>query len=267
MIGRVVLCGAATLLGSPVSARQTAGYRSGALVCGQYIESVRSDLQTTVGKTTRRTRIDRDGVLQVRAEPGPGALTLEVWYDSLALRQESPESVLVVDTEGFLGGRYGGTLSPVGRYDPAAQPFVPDALREVVDLARVIEDFFPRVPDTGVVEGGFAPVEGIPVERLADSAGFTRYRWHRTPRAEPVVTETLVEAGGQVVEEQGVLRWHPAYGPQRWTRHVDVRATLQIPDTKARVTTHLVQEIAVERMARCAGDNKTLVSLPPRSLP
>ena len=82
-------------------------------------------LEAETGLRRRRETLTRDGLWRVRGRPAPAGISVEAWYDSLALSRESPEGELAPDTDGLLGGRYRGTLSPAGRYTADARPFVP----------------------------------------------------------------------------------------------------------------------------------------------
>ena len=108
-------------------------YTADQLACVSLHETSHGRLDTQTGAHLRHETLGRDGVLQLRARPAGSTIAIEAWYDSLALSRVSPETTLSPDTDGLLGGRYRGQLSPVGGYSAVARPFVPDEVAEVAD--------------------------------------------------------------------------------------------------------------------------------------
>ncbi len=242
-------------LGHPAEAQSR--YAAAQFDSARFRHIAQSEIQTVIGGRERRERVAVAGLLVVRGEAGPGdTLLLEAWYDSLEVRRSSREGTLEPDTDGIIGGRYRGMLAPDGNYVPAARPFVPDGVAEVVDLSRVLEELLPRLPPRRLDVGSVwrAP-DGLEVRRLSDSvAGDTllRFRARRTGRADAV--STTGDSGSlpakQTTHEDEAIAWHPRWGLARRDRTIVVETT--IPDGAAvgrPVRSRLEQRVVLERIA------------------
>ncbi len=224
-----------------------------AAACGTWRETVTTTLRSQIGVRDRVEEVRREGVLQVRTSPDTGGVLLEAWYDSLALRRSSPEGTLVPETDGFLGGRYGGVLTAEGRYHRSEVPFVPGTVSEVTDLQGTLDDFFPRLPSGFLTEGELDRQEDLAIERLSDSAGLIRFRWSRTGEPDTVVADSGQVRAVQEVREIGALIWHRTRGPIGWTRSLTVDADVRGSAAIGRIRTRAEQEIAVSRIGGCGG--------------
>jgi hypothetical protein len=122
-------------------------YEPAQLDCARFRERSRSVIETFVAGETVRETAGLDGGWRFRAAPGPGdSLRLEAWFDTLSVWRRSERDSLEPDTDGIIGGRYRGMLSPDGRYRAETRPFVPDPLQEVADLSRALDDLLPPLP-------------------------------------------------------------------------------------------------------------------------
>jgi len=221
--------------------------------CGTWRERVTTTLRSQLGVRDRLEEVRREGVLQVRTSPDTGGALLEAWYDSLALRRSSPEGTLIPETDGFLGGRYGGVLTAEGRYRRSEVPFVPGPVSEVTDLQGTLDDFFPRLPSRSLAVGELDRQEDMALERLSDSAGLARLRWSRTGGPDTVVADSGQVRAIQEVREIGALTWHRTTGPVGWTRSLTIDADVRGGTAIGRIRTRAEQEIAVSRVAGCEG--------------
>lgn len=197
------------------------------------MERSRGRLEAQTGLRQRRETLTRDGVWRMRARPAPAGVTLEAWYDSLALTRESPEGTLTPDTDGLLGGRYRGTLTASGRYTARARPFVPDEVAEVAELGGALDDLLPRLPPVALRVGErWTDSAGLELHRLADSAAGRRViqrlavrsrgeTWHA-----PVRGDTITIAARQVTVEDGYVDWSPRVGLLRRVRHIAVETSV-----------------------------------------
>jgi len=230
-----------TTLAAPEAPRYTVvGLR-----CAVFGVEVRSDIKSQRGRVTIQDRAGRDGVMVVRARDTVGGLALEVWFDSLAVWRETRAGTERGDTDGFLGGRFRGLLTPTGDYRSTAVPFVPAALADLADLGAALDDFFPRLPEEALDPGDvWRGGEGFDLRRVADRDGFTQYRWRKTGRSSDSVR---AEAGAVRLEQQiletGQLTWSAALGPAAWYRRIEVKARL--PRT-AGITQGMISEVHQE---------------------
>ncbi len=232
-------------------AQGPAGYTVRATVCGGYAESVTSDLQSQIGSTIRRERIDRVGLIVVDAEPDSAGLSIEAWYDSLAVFRETPEGRMIPDTDGFLDGRFRGQLHVNGSYQSIDRPFVPPAVAEVVDLQVVLNDFFPRLPTRPVAAGALVSEGSYRFERLQDSASYQRWRWSHSVPWRVVAADSQVGRTEQHVRETGSMVWAPQTGPVDWHRMITIEVAIAGEGEIPRVRSEMKQEIEVRRETVC----------------
>jgi len=179
-------------------------------------ESAATTIRTQVGASTRVHTVGREGRWQFRASADESGVRLESWYDALRLWRDADGAREEPDTDGLVGGRYRGVLSPDGRYTPSARPFVPDEVARVTDLADAMVLFLPPLPPVALAEAGRWDGDGLRIVRRPDSlaAGevLQRLRWVRQ------LADTAREAAGDsasyqvrtVLHETGDLAWHPA---------------------------------------------------------
>ena len=155
----------------------------------------------------------------MRARPTGSEIAIEAWYDSLALARESPETTLSPDTDGFIGGRYRGRLSPTGRYVAEARPFVPDEVAEVADLGGALDDLLPLLPSAALAVGErWSDSAGLELRRLPDSLAGRRVvqrlevRSRAESRKATIRGDTASIAARQVTVEEGSVEWDPRAG-------------------------------------------------------
>ncbi|HXE56878.1 MAG TPA: hypothetical protein VNK43_02660 [Gemmatimonadales bacterium] len=232
-------------------------YAASQLACARYREEVRSGVRAESGGRSRVERAGRGGVLVIEASPADSGVRLEAWFDSLSVWRESPAGRLVPDTDGLLGGRYRGTLTPAGRYHAEASPFVPDEVAEVADLGGVLADLFPPLPDRPLAPGEVAGDSTVSIRRLPDSvaagARLARYRLERrhASRTERTVGDTLGFVADQVQTEEGAFVWHPTQGLLRWERQVTIETTIPAEGAVRRpVRARVEQRIRLARLPR-----------------
>jgi hypothetical protein len=203
-------------------------YSAEQLNCARFVEASESRIFTQSGGRDREQTAGRKGVWRFRATPDKGGLGLEGWLDSLALWRRSAETTIRPDTDGLLGGRYRGTLSPEGAYSGRARPFIPDEVAEVAGMATALDDFFPPLPPRQLHVGElWNNSRGVTIHRLSDSAlsGVSLYRFgldvrRETQRAE--LQDTLPLKLHQVTRERGTFVWHPLVGLVGRERHIVV---------------------------------------------
>jgi hypothetical protein len=203
------------------------------LDCAAFQERSRAELQAQTGLRQRRETLTRDGVWRLRARSAPAGVAIEAWYDSLALSRESPEGKLVPDTDGLLGGRYRGALSPAGRYTPEARPFVPDEVAEVAELGGAMEDLLPPLPPVAISVGQhWSDSSGLELRRLPDSVAgrrvVRRLAVHMRTEANQATVrgDTTRLPARQVTVEDGQVDWDPAVGLVRRVRHLVVETSV-----------------------------------------
>jgi hypothetical protein len=203
------------------------------LDCATFQERSRAQLEAQTGIRQRHETLTRDGVWRLRARPAAAGLAIEAWYDSLALSRESPEGKLVPDTDGLLGGRYRGALSPAGRYTAQARPFVPDEVAEVAELGGAMEDLLPPLPPVAIAVGQrWSDSSGLELRRLPDSVAgrrvVRRLAVHQRTEADQATVrgDTTRLPARQVTVEDGQVDWDPAIGLLRRVRRLVVETSV-----------------------------------------
>ncbi len=239
-----------------LGAAQVPAYDAAALRCARFSESVHGALESSFGPQRRLESLGREGVLVVRATPDSAGLSVESWYDTLAVWREGPDGRYAPDAEGILGGRYVGILDPQGDYLATVTPYVPAALRDIFDFARVRLHFFPPLSPAPLRPGGeWTDGAGLTIWRLADSAATAgpvgRYRWIRRESWEEGVAagdSTVIVHRGET--EDGSLLWREGSGPVGWSS--STVATLELDNGAGR--SELTQDVLVRRLAgACPG--------------
>ena len=223
MGGRSAALFLAVLAGPRVLAAQadlaTLRYAVPQLQCAQFSEASLTTIVTQTGRRSREQTVERRGVWQFRAETVNTGVGLTGWLDTLVLLRRSPETTIRPDTDGLIGGRYRGVLTPGGKYLPRVQPFVPGEVAEVSGMANALDDFFPELPSAPLHPGeAWADTSGLRIRRLADSAlsGVPLYRYAlevtRKTRSVPVKYDTIPLVLEQISRERGTFVWHPTLG-------------------------------------------------------
>jgi hypothetical protein len=247
------LCGFGTPL--PVAGQAPAAkYVAHQLDCARFLELAESDIQTQSAGRVREQTSARRGVWQFRAEPAVDGVSLEGWMDSLSLWRKSKEGTLRPDTDGLLGGRYRGTLSPVGAWVSHARPFIPDEVAEVSGMASALDDFFPPLPARSLAPGRTWTDSGVTIRRAADSAAsgvpLARFELEiqRVTNGASVPGDTASVRIRQVSREYGTFVWHPTLGLVRRERRITVETS--VPAGRAirqPVRSRIEQRITVRR--------------------
>lgn len=236
-------------------------YTPAQLACATFQEQSRATLDAQTGARQRRETLLRDGLLSLRARPAGAGIALEAWYDSLALSRESPETTLVPDTDGLLGGRYRGRLTPAGHYRAEARPFVPDEVAEVAELGGAMDDLLPPLPPVALaVRQRWRDGNGLELRRLPDSVAGRRVvqRLGLQARTESdratVRGDTASIAARQVTVEEGQLDWDAERGLLRRVRRLVVETSVPAGGPlKLPLRSRLEQEVRLVRLrdGRC----------------
>lgn len=217
------------------SAAQSAGapgYSATNLHCARFVETSHSDIHTETARGVVEARLERGGVWSFRARDTTGGVLLEAWYDSLALRRKADGQEVVADTDGLIGGRYRGVLSPSGRYTEQARPFVPDEVAELADLSGAAGDLLPPLPTRALPLGETWSDSVLSLTRLPDTVVAGRPLLHfrldaRGESAEAVPRgDTMPIPIRQTVEEEGHIYWSPRTGLVRRLRAITIDATV-----------------------------------------
>lgn len=231
-------------------------YTAAQLACAAFQEHSRATLDAQTGTRQRHETLLRDGLLRLTARSAGDALALEAWYDSLALSRESPEGKLVPDTDGLLGGRYRGTLTPSGRYSAEARPFVPDEVAEVADLGGAMDDLLPPLPPIALAVGQrWSDGGSLELRRLPDSLSGRRVvrrlaLQSRTQSDKATIRgDTSSIAARQVTVEDGQVDWDPGRGVLRRVRRLVVETSVPAGGPlKQPLRSRLEQEITLRRV-------------------
>ncbi|HEX6433001.1 MAG TPA: hypothetical protein VFZ87_02105 [Gemmatimonadales bacterium] len=215
--------------GEPVSLR----YSAAQLNCARFLEDSESKILTEAGRREQHQTTGRHGIWRFTAGPDSAGIALEGWLDSLAIWRQLRTSVVRPDTDGLLGGRYRGLLTPDGVYQSRKVPFVPAEVAELADMATALDDLLPPLPDQPLRPGqAWTDSAGVTVRRLADSgmSGVPLYRYQleerRTTNAAEVPGDTTVIRLRQTSEERGTFVWHPSVGLIRRERHITLKTTV-----------------------------------------
>ena len=240
-------------------------YTAAQLDCASFVEHSRSRLDAETGGRRRRETLTRSGVLRFRARASGDSVALEAWYDSLALSRESPEVTLRPDTDGLIGGRFRGTLSPDGRYTEATRPYIPDGVAEVADVGRTLDDLLPPLPSRPLTVGEhWTDGAGLELHRIADSSARGR-PVHRLLLRSRALTDTAAIRGDtmqlpatEVTTEEGEVDWDAERGLLRRTRHIVIETSVPAGGPlKLPLRSRMEQQAELVRGARvCPADDR-----------
>ncbi|MEO8449729.1 MAG: hypothetical protein ABI647_08070 [Gemmatimonadota bacterium] len=220
--------------------------------CAAFAEVVRSTIRSQTGRIVVEDTASREGILVVRRV---GTDSIEAWYDSLTVWRAGEGVRETPETDGVIGGRFRGALSPDGRYTAAVRPFVPDELLDVTDVGVALDEFFPRLPPVALEKDREArDTTGWRIRRTGDvSLGrikVRRYEWKavRAGNRRHELDDTLGVGMDERSEEAGSIVWHPDEGPLSWTKTITVTAKIPTQGTlKRNVYSRVVQQITVTR--------------------
>jgi len=271
----LALCGVFTAAGGAASQQRTSPpadfrYTSSQLDCAAFHERSHAQLDAQTGIRQRHETLTRDGVWRMRARAGATGMAIEAWYDSLALSRESPEGKLVPDTDGLLGGRYRGTLSPAGHYTAEARPFVPDDVAEVADLGGAMEDLLPPLPPGAISVGQrWSDSRGLELRRLPDSVAgrrvVRRLEVHARTEADQATVrgDTTRLPAHQVAVENGRIDWDPAIGLLRRVRRLVVETSVPAGGPLRQPLRSRLEQVGtlVRARGRCAMDRSPSAGL------
>jgi hypothetical protein len=223
----------------------------------RFEERSASDVTTETGTRRAAARAGRVGELVLAGIPRGDGVTLVSWYDRLAVWRTAAGDSLAPDTDGVLGGRFRGELSADGRYVAALRPFVPNAVRELSDVASALEDLLPPLPARALAVGeAFRLADTLNIQRLADSAGLQRYRVERETagRVLPAAGDTLTPPFDRAVRDNGTFAWHPEQGVLRYERRLEIEVLVPPGGAvKRAVRSEVVQRTALVRISEDAG--------------
>jgi hypothetical protein len=211
---------------------------------------------TSTARSSGEGTAERTGIWELRARDSAGAVSLEGWYDSLAIRRHTAAGDLIPDTDGLIGGRYRGRLDPTGHYEPSARPFIPDEVAEVADLSAALDDLLPPLPPTSLRPGATWQAPGVSITRLADTVAHGRTLLHLAldlrHRADEAMPrgDTVPVALAQTMTEQGSVLWDFALGLVARRRAITVETSIPAGGRiRAPVRSRIVQHIEVTRLA------------------
>lgn len=252
LVGAVLASGAVQL----ASAQAPIEWKADWFGCAVFDEGRTSNVRTDVAGLTREETIRREGRLVLRAD-APAAsvpMALTAWYDSLVLSRRSLDGDLRPDLDVVLGGRFVGTLSPGGRYTASRRPFVPDAVRDVSDIAATLDDLLPPLPTFALREGGrLSDTTGARFERLADSTAgsarllrlLVRTEWDR-PLG--LATGDAGPGAREMGRRESRLTIEPARGLLRLERSTFTEGALpRSPDVRGPIRASLDERLVLQR--------------------
>jgi hypothetical protein len=203
------------------------------LNCSRFLERSESRILTQSGHRDQEQTSGRAGVWRFKVTGGDRGLELEGWLDSLEVWRRSAEATIRPDTDGLIGGRYRGGLSPRGEYSSRANPFIPDEVAEIAGMATALNDFFPPLPPRPLKRGeSWNSSAGVTIQRMPDSAlsGVPLYRFRLQQKQETRTggdaSDSLQVPTHQVLEEDGAYTWHPLLGMIERERRIVIETTV-----------------------------------------
>jgi len=231
-------------------------YAAANLDCSRWAESSRSQIETIAGGRSGKASAGRDAILRVRAVDTTGGVSLEGWFDSLSVWRRTGNDELVPDTDGLIGGRYRGLLGARGRYTSLVQPFVPDEVAEVAEMAGALDDLFPALPPRPLAPGTSWGDSVLLVLRLPDTlvSGRALRRFALTLRHER--REILLHGDSvpvpvrQTITDKGEFTWDPKAGLEHRARTVLVETSIP-PNRRIRqaVRSRVEQRVELKRLS------------------
>ena len=225
--------------------------------CARFSERVTSDIVTEAGLRRAPARTGRVGELVLAGLPQGAGVNLLAWYDQLAVWRWAGGDSLAPDTDGVLGGRFRGALSPDGRYAAARRPFVPDAVRELSDVASALEDLLPPLPPRPLQVGeSYRQGDSLEIQRLADSAAVQRYRVERAMvgRVAAPAGDSLTPPYDRSVHDHGAYAWHTEQGVLRYDRRLEIEVTVPRGGVvRQSVRSEVAQRATLQRIGEDAG--------------
>jgi hypothetical protein len=238
----------------PLAAQAAPGYAVSQLACARFRETTRTQLRLETAGTAAGATSGRDSEIILAAtsmRSGP-SLRVVAWFDSLVVWRSAGGSRLEPDASGVLGGRYRGELAPDGSFTTRVVPFVPDAVREVTDLATVLDDMLPRLPPVLLQVGEeWRSGDTLAIKRLSDSLALQRYRVQmaREGTVAPPPGDSLTPTYTRSLTDRGVAAWDPARGVVRYGHEVNVEASVPAGGAvKNAARSRVEQRVLLERL-------------------
>lgn len=232
-------------------------YQPEQFTCARYQEDIRSEIELQARRERSHESAGRRGILVVRGRVGDSIILLEAWFDSLALWREGAGERISPDTDGLVGGRYRGELTPTGGIVTHVLPFFPDEVQAVADLTGALEQLLPPLPPVGLTPGGaWRDSVGTVILRMRDGVIggrlVQRYRLvRRLDREESRLLPDSTEVRATRSEsETGVFSWAQEVGLVRWEREITNEVKVPVGGiVKQPFRTRIVQKVVVERLA------------------
>ncbi len=234
--GRVLILSAGALLAlrpSPVAAQQP----------GTYTESTTTTVAVRSGDQEHARTIARSGTYRVTLRGD----TLVVQATALDLATTTGDETVRHDTDGFVGGHW-KLLARGDAWRVVAEPFVPAALAEIVDLAGLMGDYFPPAPPLALSVGLTAPGgDGRTWERLPGDGVVARLAWTRQRDIDTVRTmaDSLGVAVHERVTERGEGSWTDG-GVVGWSRRVTTTSDSRVAGRV--ISARVAEVVRVERV-------------------
>lgn len=252
--GRTVLWFMAGLFPGVLTGQAAPAYSASIPGCARFGETVRTSLTLQTGGRTASATSGRSSELTFAVRDGAVQPVLQVvaWFDSLVVWRSAAGMRVEPDASGVLGGRYRAELLPDGTMTTSTVPFVPQEVREVTDLAGVLDDMLPRLPPRVLQSGEeWRSGDTLAIKRLSDSAGTQRYRVQllREGPVPPPPGDTLSPTYTRQLDDRGIAVWLPSRGVVRFEHDITVEAN--VPATRAvRVPARSLveQHIVLERL-------------------
>jgi hypothetical protein len=245
----------AFLLSALLAQEPPPAYSAAQLHCARFLETSRSESETETPRGAVKATTDRDGTWSFRALDSSGNVVVEAWYDSLSLRRRTGEGEVRADTDGLIGGRYRGVLSPSGAFTETARPFIPDEVAEVADLSGAAGDLLPSLPPRDLAPGEVWRDSGLIFSRLTDTLVGRKPLMHFSIEVRSAVSETVPRGDTVAIPmkettvEQGAIFWSPAVGLVLRTRDITVEATIPSGGRiRQPVRSRVVQHIVLTRL-------------------
>ena len=241
------------LVGSPAAGQSAPGYAASQLACARFHESVRSDLTLQTAGRTATANSGRESYLVIAAiaHPPEPSFQLVAWFDSLRVWRSAGGNRTEPDASGVLGGRYHAQLLPDGSTTTQVVPFVPAGVKEVTDLAGVLDGMFPRLPPRLLQAGEeWRSGDTLAIKRLSDSANLQRYHVQLSLQGPvaPPPGDSLTPTYVRTLNDRGVYAWDSARGPVRYDHAIAVEATVPVGGAIRNPARSLVeQQILLER--------------------
>jgi len=220
-----------------------------------YRQEIRSDITLEGGRMRSRETGLREGRLQLRAAWKDSVIAIEAWFDSLVAWREGNGERMIPETDGVIGGRFHGLLTPQGGLTTTETPFVPDPLAEITELAGALADLLPPLPAVRLRPGeSWRDPFGAAFLRVPDEVyrgrRVERYRLVRSGEREErrLLPDSTEVRAMRSERETGIFSWSPEVGVVRWERDVTVDVT--VPEggvVKAPFRTRIEQVIVVAR--------------------